>query len=101
MRLRPAAEGDLALLRHWDEQPHVRAAGVDDWGWERELRRNPDWRELLIAEVDGRPIGFIQIIDPAREESHYWGACPDTCARSMSGSARSGSAQRFSYVPTS
>lgn len=23
------------------------------------------------------PIGFIQIIDPAREESRYWGDCPD------------------------
>jgi RimJ/RimL family protein N-acetyltransferase len=23
----------------------------------------------------GRPIGFVQIIDPAREESHYWGDC--------------------------
>lgn len=22
------------------------------------------------------PIGFIQIIDPAREDSHYWGDCP-------------------------
>ena len=32
-----------------------------------------DWSELLIAEFDGRPIGFLQIIDPAREDSHYWG----------------------------
>lgn len=38
-----------------------------------ELDRNPDWREQLIAEIDGRAIGFIQIIDPVREESHYWG----------------------------
>ena len=45
----------------------------DDWHWEVELDRTPDWREQLIAEIDGRPIGFIQIIDPAREESHYWG----------------------------
>ena len=27
---------------------------------------------MLIAEVDGRPIGFLQIIDPAREETQYW-----------------------------
>jgi aminoglycoside 6'-N-acetyltransferase len=27
----------------------------------------------LIAELDGVPIGFIQIIDPEREESKYWG----------------------------
>ena len=30
----------------------------------------------MIAELDGRPIGFVQIIDPAREESHYWGDAP-------------------------
>ena len=74
--LRPATSDDLELLRHWDEQPHVIAAGADDWGWEEELARSPDWREQLIAELDGRPIGFIQIIDPAREESHYWGEIP-------------------------
>lgn len=32
----------------------------------------------MIAESEGRPIGFIQIIDPAREESHYWGEVSDT-----------------------
>jgi aminoglycoside 6'-N-acetyltransferase len=64
----------LALLRDWDEQPHVIDSDPnDDWSWEVELARCPDWREQLIAEADGRPIGVIQIIDPAREESHYWG----------------------------
>lgn len=74
MTLRPATAADLALLHHWDEQPHVIAADPnDDWHWEEELDRTPDWREQLIAEIEGRAIGFIQIIDPAREESHYWG----------------------------
>lgn len=74
MHLRPATLADLALLRHWDEQPHVVASDPnDDWDWETELPRRPDWRELLIAEVDGRPIGFLQLIDPAREETQYWG----------------------------
>ncbi|MBW4489639.1 MAG: acetyltransferase [Trichocoleus desertorum ATA4-8-CV12] len=27
----------------------------------------------MIAEIEGRAIGFIQIIDPTLEESHYWG----------------------------
>src|SRR5690606_17279329 len=31
------------------------------------------WRHQLIAELDGRPIGFLQIIDPYEEETHYWG----------------------------
>lgn len=72
--LRPATINDLALLRHWDEQPHnVVSDPHDDWGWETELLRRPEWREQLITELNGRPIGFIQIIDPAKEDTHYWG----------------------------
>lgn len=78
MILRLATTSDLVLLRHWDQQPHIVAAkGHEDWGWETELQQAPDWREQLIAELDGRPIGFVQIIDPAREESHYWGNVPN------------------------
>ncbi|MDX2241127.1 MAG: GNAT family N-acetyltransferase [Leptolyngbyaceae cyanobacterium bins.302] len=78
MNLRPATLADLDLLRHWDEQPHVIASDPnDDWHWEVELERHLDWREQLIAEIDSRPIGFVQIIDPAREESHYWGDVTD------------------------
>ncbi|WP_375512904.1 GNAT family N-acetyltransferase [uncultured Nostoc sp.] len=74
IKLRPASFADLDLLRHWDEQPHVvNSDPNDDWGWEVELDRAPEWREQLIAEIDGRPLGFIQIIDPAHEDSHYWG----------------------------
>ncbi|MFO7550717.1 MAG: GNAT family N-acetyltransferase [Haliea sp.] len=77
MELRIATIDDLSLLRHWDEQPHVIAADPnDDWAWAMDLERSPDWREQLIAEVDGRPVGFIQIIDPAQEETHYWGDVP-------------------------
>ena len=75
--LRPATIADLDLLRHWDDQPQVIAADPnDDWQWETELARNPDWREQLIAELDGRPIGFVEIIDPALEDEHYWGDVP-------------------------
>ena len=70
------------MLRQWDQRPHVRAAvGViegrpetaSDWEWETQLPIANDWREFLIAELDGVPFGFMQIIDPAREEAHYWG----------------------------
>ena len=72
--LRAATPDDLKLLQYWDEQPHViNSDPNDDWQWEEELTRSPEWREQLIAELDGRPIGFIQIIDPAHEDSHYWG----------------------------
>lgn len=77
LRLRPAVPGDAPLLRRWDDEPHVVASDPnDDWGWETELQRSPPWREQLIAEVDGRPIGFVQIIDPALEDGHYWGDVP-------------------------
>lgn len=72
--LRDATPEDLALLQRWDDQPHVLESDPnDDWGWETELARRPSWREQLIAEIEGRPIGFMQIIDPQLEDSHYWG----------------------------
>ncbi|MBL8889976.1 MAG: acetyltransferase [Planctomycetaceae bacterium] len=76
--LRTATLNDLALLQRWDEQPHVIASDPDDeWNWETELDRYPLWREQLVAELDGRAIGFVQIIDPALEETHYWGEVPE------------------------
>lgn len=55
IRLRSATPADLELLQEWDEQAHVIASDPNsDWGWEVELGRNPDWREQLIAELDGR-----------------------------------------------
>jgi aminoglycoside 6'-N-acetyltransferase len=75
--LRLATSADAPLLRYWDEQPHVIASDPnDDWNWEVELERAPNWREQLIAELAGRPIGFMQIIDPAEEDTHYWGSVP-------------------------
>lgn len=72
--LRKATINDLETLLHWDNQQHVIDADPDDdWNWEYELKREPEWREQLMAEHQNRPIGFIQIIDPAKEESHYWG----------------------------
>lgn len=72
--LRRATPADLSLLERWYRQPHLQEAlGDADWQWAAELARNPDWREQLVAEVDGRPIGFLQIIDPSREDSQYWG----------------------------
>lgn len=74
LKLREATISDVETLRHWDQQPHVIASAPnDDWDWEIELSKKHDWRELLIAELNGRSIGFIQIIDPAIEETHYWG----------------------------
>ncbi len=75
MKLRHATIEDVDILEHWDTQPHVIEAGGawDDFDWATELGRKVPWRELLIAELDGRPIGVLQIIDPTDEEDHYWG----------------------------
>jgi aminoglycoside 6'-N-acetyltransferase len=75
--LRPATPADAILLRRWETEPHLVAAlGSDgEWNWEAELPRRVPWREYLIAEADGVPVGFVQIIDAAAEETHYWGAC--------------------------
>ena len=78
--LRSATPLDAPTLRNWDRKAHVVAArGNDgDMDWESELPRHVAWRELLIAELHGRPVGFVQIIDAALEETHYWGnAEPD------------------------
>ena len=77
VRLRRATSADVPLLRRWDDKPHVIGAtgadGGSDWNWEYELPREVTWRELLIGEVNGRPVGIMQVIDPQSEETHYWG----------------------------
>lgn len=76
IELRPATLDDLSLLRHWDQQLHVIESNPnDDWHWDVELTRSPSWRSQLIAEDDGRPVGFLEIIDPEAEDEHYWGDC--------------------------
>jgi aminoglycoside 6'-N-acetyltransferase len=77
IRLRRATLDDVPLLRRWDEDPDVVSSDPnDDWHWEEELAHVSDWREPLIAEEDGRPVGFLDIIDPFAEPSRYWGEVP-------------------------
>lgn len=74
IRFRTATMEDLELLKHWDKQPHVIAAGIDeDWSWEDDLAHESPFYNNLIAMLNERPIGVVQIIDPALEETHYWG----------------------------
>ena len=74
--LRPMRVEDVGLLARWDDDPDVAAAlggrSADWYDWPAELVRDVPWRELLIAEEDGRSIGFVQLIDASEEESHYW-----------------------------
>ena len=74
--LRCAHADDRALLHAWNSQAHVAdAAGI--WDWDAELEGLRDgvapWRELFIYEAQGRPLGFVQILDPELEPTRYWG----------------------------
>ncbi len=82
VRLRPATAADIPTLEAWDRQPHVIACSSDrpglevafdgiDWG--EELSEMSDVMSYQIAEVDGRPIGVMQVCDPYREPTRYWG----------------------------
>jgi aminoglycoside 6'-N-acetyltransferase len=81
--LRRAELSDVPLLDRWDRQPHVISATTDDPAaekafqdtyWPDELAAQDEHSRYLIAELDGRPIGAMQMIDPHQEGTHYWGA---------------------------
>src|SRR5690606_14197955 len=82
--LRTATVADIPALEHWDLDPDVISSTSDDpeqsvaFGEENDWNENialfqPDVWEYWIAEVDGRPIGAMQMIDPHLEPTHYWG----------------------------
>ncbi|GAB5465250.1 MAG: GNAT family N-acetyltransferase [Candidatus Kapaibacteriales bacterium] len=80
INLRKATIDDLELLKYWDSKQHIIDCDPDDdWKWEIELRREPIWRQQLVAEFKDTPIGFIQIIDPYLEETQYWGEIQPNC----------------------
>ncbi len=73
---------DVHLFDRWDQQPHVISATTDDpealkafedANWPDEIAAQDEHSQFLIAEHDGRAIGAMQIIDPHRERTHYWG----------------------------
>jgi len=82
LTLRRATLADVPTLERWDREPHVISATTDDTtaekafgdhDWRAEIPKQSDVDEYLIAELAGRPIGAMQIIDPHREPTHYWG----------------------------
>jgi len=79
LSIRNATIEDIDQLYKWDEKPHVQASistsGTQsfDVDWKDELSPRTDGTELFIAEAGGVAIGAMQIIDPAKERTHYWG----------------------------
>src|SRR5688572_15926373 len=77
IRLRPATLEDGPLLQRWDEEPEIiKSVPHADLRWQTELSDVPEWRRPIIAEEDGRPVGFIEILDPSRDADRYWGDVP-------------------------
>jgi aminoglycoside 6'-N-acetyltransferase len=75
--LRPAVLADAPLLRSWESAPHLAGhLGDDDWQWEQALRAPHASREPFIAESNGRPIGFVEILNPSLDPERYWGDAP-------------------------
>jgi aminoglycoside 6'-N-acetyltransferase len=72
--LRPASVADRSLFDRWDREPDVISATTDDPTAEKAFA-DTYWPDELAAqnELDGRPIGAMQIIDPHLESTHYWG----------------------------
>lgn len=75
LQIRHADKHDIAILKKWDKQEHVRASGgQDDYiDWHQALSKPVIWASYLIAMVNNKPVGFLAVIDPALEETHYWG----------------------------
>lgn len=86
LSLRPATQADVPVLAAWARRPHVIRATSDDpaatdaWegaDWADEVGKREqlgaDVYEILIAELDGRPIGMVALQDAHREPEHYWG----------------------------
>ena len=80
--LRPATPADAPLLEAWEREEHVIACTTDDpeaevafggQDWAEELAAASSVSFHLIAEVNGRPIGAMQVIDPHLEPTRYWG----------------------------
>jgi aminoglycoside 6'-N-acetyltransferase len=80
--LRRATTEDARWLDVWDTDADVIACSTDDPNatvafanteWAEELAAQDEHSQYFIGELDGRPIGAMQICDPHLEASHYWG----------------------------
>lgn len=82
LTIRQAVLSDVSHLEVWNRDPDVVACSTDDpnaeeaFGdaeWADEFAAKSDASCYYVAELDGRPIGAMQVIDPHLEPTHYWG----------------------------
>ena len=74
--LRPATAADVALLRRWDDAPHVVASDPND-DWQGAPARGGDmpWRAQWSAGAEGAAVGYGEILARARDDERSWGDC--------------------------
>ena len=80
--LRPATMADAGLLLRWRNDPATRAASVnpaevgrqEHLAWLEASLRSPT-RTLLVAELDGAPVGTVRI-DRGAETELSWTVAP-------------------------
>ena len=80
--LRRATAEDVVWLALWDTDAGVIACCTDDpdatvafedADWAQEIAAQDEHSHYFFAELDGRPIGAMQVCDPHLESTHYWG----------------------------
>lgn len=63
LRLRAAVPSDAPMLRRWESAPHLaELLGDDDWEWEISLAAPHPGHRPFVAEVDGHPVEFLEIL---------------------------------------
>jgi aminoglycoside 6'-N-acetyltransferase len=81
LTIRQAVQSDVPHFEAWDRDPGVIACATDDpqadeafgVSWADEISANGPVSCYYVAELNGRPVGAMQVIDPHREPTHYWG----------------------------
>ena len=71
--LRLAVAADIPTLERWESADHVVAISGDDEPWDWTVEIDVPWQEVWIAEVEGRAIGVVVLLDANAEPSCYWG----------------------------
>lgn len=77
VRMRPARTEDAVVLRRWEKAPHLAGLlGDGDWMWEQSLANPHPSHTPFIAEVGGKPVGFLELLDTETDPERYWGGLP-------------------------
>ena len=72
---RPVGAEDYALLRAWLGEPHIRAWWGDpeeELGFIRDMVEGRDTTRPFVIELDGSPVGYIQVWHIGHHQNAAW-----------------------------